>query len=382
MILQHLNILNYKNIREADLNFSEKINGFIGLNGQGKTNLLDAIYILSFTKSAFNAIDSMNITLGEHISMVSGEYTTDEATGERQSISVSCGIRRGQKKQFRYNKKDYQRLIDHIGQVPLVMVSPTDEILIHEGSEYRRKFMDSVIAQYDHTYLEYLNTYSALLKQRNALLKQMGEQANYDSKMLEVYEQQMVTPAQYIYRTRKNFIDAFVPYFQSTYSAISGDAEQVELSYVSQLHDRDLAEALERTRQRDIILGWTSQGIHKDDIEMSLKSASEAYPIKQIGSQGQQKTYILAMKLAQSLYLSQTTPLAPNRKTAKPILLLDDIFDKLDSERVKRIVQLVRSQQFGQIFITDTDRQSLSNILQDSHDASLFAVEDGKISPL
>ena len=358
MQLNHLTILNYRNIREASLDFSDKLNCFIGLNGQGKTNLLDAIYLLSFTKSAFSTIDSQNITHGEEMAMVQGTY------GEE---TISCGIKRGVKKTFRRGAKDYKRLIDHIGLIPLVMVCPQDNQLVEEGSDERRRFMDVVIAQQDKRYLEHLTTYNALLKQRNALLRQLAE-TNNDSGLLEVFEAQMLEPAQYIYEARTAFVEAFVPVFEELYAAISDGKEQVRLHYVSQLQTRNLEEAFRNTRQRDLILGWTSQGIHKDELEMLISDGDETYPLKRVGSQGQQKTYLLAMKLAQAVYLG------------KPILLLDDIFDKLDSERVERIVRLVQSERFGQIFITDTDRQHLTSIVRPDDSAKIFYVENGQVS--
>ena len=368
MILQSLNILNYRNIREASLEFAPKLNCFVGLNGQGKTNILDAIYLLSFAKSAFTAQDSLNITHGEEMAMVQGRY---------EEFTVSCGIRRGQKKQFRKDKKDYPRLIEHIGLIPLVMISPADQQLIDEGSDERRRFMDVVIAQIDRKYLDCLTKYNALLKQRNALLKQLadkfpspslGEQEG--AALLEVLEWQMVEPAEYIFNARTEFFENFKPYFEDIYRRIAGDGEIPVLSYISQLQNRDLRDSYVKTRQRDLILGWTSQGIHKDDLDMRLGD----YPLKQVGSQGQQRTFVLALKLAQCLYLGKV------KEEGKPILLLDDIFDRLDSERVERIVQLVQSDEFGQIFITDTDRQHLTEILNPNENARIFHVENGQIA--
>lgn len=363
MFLREISILNYKNIREATLRFSDKLNCFVGLNGQGKTNILDAIYYLSFTKSAYNTIDSQNITHNAEMALIQGRYDFDNATEDTSEV-ISCGIKRGVKKQFRRGKKDYQRLIDHIGLIPLVMVSPQDSELISEGSEERRRFIDGVISQYDKQYLEHLTQYNALLKQRNALLKQYEDYPqNAPAELFEVIEMQMVVHATYIFEKRTDFIQRFVPAFQEVYSAISGNSEQVSLHYISQLQDRDLAEAFARTRQRDLIVGWTTQGIHKDELDMRLGE----YPLKRVGSQGQQKSYLLAMKLGQAIFLG------------KPILLLDDIFDKLDSERVERIIRLVSSERFGQIFITDTDRQHLTSILQGmQHASSVFHVSNGE----
>ena len=401
MILQSLNILNYRNIREASLEFSPKLNCFVGLNGQGKTNVLDAIYLLSFTKSAYTSQDSLNITHGEDMAMVQGVYITSpqpspqgrELSEQSQFSSlegrsggvttISCGLRKGVKKQFRKDKKDYQRLIDHIGLLPLVMISPSDQQLIDEGSDERRRFMDVVIGQRNRKFLDCLATYNALLKQRNALLKQLqtppqpspqGREVSED--LLEVLEWQMVEPAEYIFRARTEFFKEFEPYFQEVYKRIAtspdlpqGEEKEIpQLRYVSQLQDRDLREAYVRTRQRDLILGWTSQGPHKDDLDMRLGE----WPLKQVGSQGQQRTFVLALKLAQALYLGNSTGEAP-------ILLLDDIFDRLDSERVERIVEMVQGEEFGQIFITDTDRQHLTEIIQPGPEAKIFHVENGVI---
>ena len=368
MTLQELHIINFKNIQEADLTFADKLNCFVGLNGQGKTNLLDAIYYLSFTKSAFNTIDSQNIRHDADFAMIQGVYT-QTSTKPRQNldlpstesgddIQVTCSIRRGQKKQFRYGKKDYQRLLDHIGRIPLVIVSPEDNQLIAEGSDERRRFLDIIIGQTDRAYLEHLSLYNALVKQRNALLKQYAEATAIPEDLFEVLEQQMVPHAGYIFGKRRDFVEAFVPVFAGLYNEIAEVEEQPQLIYRSQLFDRELGEALRRTRQRDLILGWTSQGVHKDELEMLLGE----YPLRRVGSQGQQKTYLIAMKLAQALYLSEQQSSMADSTT--PILLLDDIFDKLDAERVSRIVSLVQSDKFGQIFLTDTDRQHLTEIVQ------------------
>ena len=375
MILESLNILNYRNIREASLEFAPKLNCFVGLNGQGKTNILDAIYLLSFAKSAFTAQDSLNITHGEEMAMVQGVYKvqSDEVQGTKDFV-ISCGLRKGVKKQFRKDKKDYPRSIDHTGLIPLVMISPSDQQLIEEGSDERRRFMDVVISQLDRRYLDCLTKYNALLKQRNALLKQYADSPEPPHDLLEVLEWQMVEPAEYIFKARTEFFEAFEPYFAKTYAQISGSAEIPHLKYVSQLQDRDLREAYVKTRQRDLILGWTSQGIHKDDLDMRLGE----YPLKQVGSQGQQRTFVLALKLAQSLYISGVES-QKSKVESKPILLLDDIFDRLDSERVERIVEMVQGNEFGQIFITDTDRQHLTEIVKPNDNAKIFHVEGGVI---
>ena len=376
MYLRELNILNFRNIESATLNFSPNINCLVGHNGMGKTNVLDAVYYLSFCKSSICNIDSQNIRHDAEMAMVQGEYVL---AGEDEGTEIiSCGLRRGMKKQFRRGKKDYKRLIEHIGLIPLVMVSPKDSELVLDGSDERRRFMDGVISQQNRMYLEHLTDYNALLKQRNQLLKQMQDEAEHggatDETMLEVYEQQMTPLAEYIYEQREAFIGAFVPVFQEIYNFIAERQETVGLAYCSQLHDRNLAEAYVNTRQRDLILGWTSQGIHKDELEMTLGG----YPMKQVASQGQQKTYLISLKLAQAVWLSRQNE--QTQSAGKPLLLLDDIFDKLDSSRVSRIIELVGSDQFGQIFITDTDRQHLTELLSaTNNDSRVFHVENGRI---
>lgn len=381
MYLSRLNILDYKNIRQADLQFTSKLNCLIGMNGMGKTNVIDAIYYLSFCKSAFNSTDSLNIRHEASFSMLQGVYkgmATPE--GEEQ---ISCGIRRGVKKQFRRGKKEYKRLAEHIGLIPLVLVSPHDKSLIDEGSEERRRFMDSVISQCDKVYLQHILDYNALLKQRNSLLKQVAERGDGwrealqgQSDVLDILEMQLVEHAEYIFRARVTFIEEFVPVFQELHSYITADKEEVVLSYRSQLQSRDLTEAYRQTRERDVMLGWSSQGIHKDDLEMYLGS----WAIHNVGSEGQKKTYIVAVKLAQSVYLSKHIGTAGGQ--VKPILLLDDIFDKLDGTRVERIIRLVGSERFGQIFFTDTDREHLLDLLRPlREECAVFFVESGNVIP-
>ena len=366
--------------------FADKLNCFVGLNGQGKTNLLDAIYYLSFTKSAFNTVDSQNIRHDAEFAMIQGVYALGNGFASDEPIQVTCGIRRGLKKQFKLGKKDYQRMLDHIGRIPLVMVSPEDNQLIAEGSDERRRFLDIIIGQTDRAYLEHLNLYNSLVKQRNALLKQYGDgdQPTVPGDLFDVIEMQMVPHAEYIFARRKAFVEAFVPIFADLYKTIAEVEEQPRLTYRSQLFDRDLAESLRRTRQRDLILGWTSQGVHKDELEMQLGD----YPLRRVGSQGQQKTYLIAMKLAQALALDNAVALdamqhkgdaclRSPQQLGKPILLLDDIFDKLDATRVARIVDMLRGEQFGQIFLTDTDRQHLTEIVQPLGLSKVFYVSGG-----
>ncbi len=362
MVLQTLSILNYKNIAEAELAFSPKINCFIGDNGMGKTNLLDAIYFLSFCKSHSNPIDSQNILHEADFFMLTGKYTVNSTPEE-----IYCGMKRKQKKQFKRNKKEYERLSDHIGLLPLVMVSPDDAVLISEGSEERRKFIDGVISQFNHTYLQKLLQYNNALKQRNALLKVENVQ---DDSLYEIWEEQMAELGEYIYTERAKFINEFTPVFQQFYAEISGGKEQISLQYQSQHENRNILQSLSATRDRDRILGYTTQGIHKDELEMLL----DEFPMKRVGSQGQNKTYLISLKFAQYDFLKRTHKISP-------ILLLDDIFDKLDAKRVQQIIRIVSGNLFGQIFISDTNREHLDTLLTDlDNQAMIFTVKDGRIS--
>ncbi|HIT81152.1 MAG TPA: DNA replication/repair protein RecF [Candidatus Caccoplasma merdavium] len=361
MILSRLSIVNFKNIAQADLSFSPGLNCFLGNNGMGKTNLLDALYYLSFCKSSTLLVDSQNIRHGEDFFLLQGLYEGEGAVEE-----IYCGMKRRQKKVFKRNKKEYDRLADHIGLIPLVMISPADAELIQGGSEERRRFLDMVISQFDKAYLDKLIRYNKALLQRNTLLKQeMTDPALY-----EIWEEQMAFAATDIYRARKAFLSAFIPVFQEFYDAISGGDEPVGITYVSHIERGDLRDLLAEVRERDLILGYTSRGVHKDDLEMMLGD----YPMKRIGSQGQNKTFLIALKLAQFDYLSR------NGHT-RPLLLLDDVFDKLDARRMERIIALVSQDRFGQIFVTDTNREYLDAIVRRTGgDYRLFEVENGDFS--
>lgn len=393
LYLTNLYILDYRNLAEADIALAPKVNCFVGLNGMGKTNILDCVYMLSFTKSSLTSHDTDCIRHDAPAAMLRGTYMPDPADADNQTagttdsaedrqIVISCTLRQGAKKQFRRQQKVYQRNIDHIGLIPLVMVSPADQQLISEGSDERRRFMDSVISQYDRIYLEHLTAYQQLLKQRNAMLKQFDQQqpTEADNALFDILEQQLADHSQYIHLQRRQFVESFLPYFHQIYQQISDDKEHTGLSYLTQLDNRDLLTALAQHRQRDLILGWTTQGVHKDDLEMTLNG----YPLRQTGSQGQQKTFLLSLKLAEALLLadkhSRNELSNTQSQNRKPILLLDDIFDRLDSERVQRIISIVSSNRFGQIFITDTDRQHISQLLQLSPaDKKLFEVTNGQV---
>ncbi|MBO5829793.1 MAG: DNA replication/repair protein RecF [Paludibacteraceae bacterium] len=362
MQLNRLRIINYKNIREADLEFSDGINCLLGCNGAGKTNVLDAIYYLSFCKSHSNPIDTQNITHDEEFFMLEGNYKTAD-----EEINIYCGVKKRHKKQFKRDKKDYEKLSEHIGLIPLVMISPSDEELIHGGSEERRKFIDGFISQYNKKYLQSLLSYKKILEQRNSMLKELQN----DGLLFDVIEEQMSVLGVYIHQERKKFIEQFLPIFQDFHQTISSGKEVVQLEYKSQLgNGEELSTLLKATRERDFILGYTSKGIHKDDLEMTLDSM----PIKRTGSQGQNKTFLIALKLSQFNLLEKISG-------KRPILLFDDMFDKLDKQRAEKIISILGGNQLGQIFISDTDRVSLPTILDESsYKYKLFTVESGEIS--
>lgn len=363
MILENISIINYKNIKGVNLDLSPKINCLIGHNGVGKTNFLDAIYYLSFCRSANNPIDSQIIMHDENFFMLEGNYRTEQGDIE----NIYCGMKRGTKKHFKRNKKEYKRLSQHIGLVPLIYVSPSDSSLIEGGSEERRRLMDVVISQYDHSYIELLSNYNKALQQRNALLKMEEEP---DSSLLDIWEQEMARNGELLFQKRLAFVDELVPVFQQIYQQISGQREIVSLRYISHCQRGPLLDVIQRDRFKDRAVGYSLHGVHRDDLEMLIGD----FQMKREGSQGQNKTFVLALKLAQFDFLRRTS------STTTPLLLLDDIFDKLDAQRVESIVQLVSSDNFGQIFITDTNRDHLDKILSKSDgEYKIFTVEGGDI---
>ena len=365
MELRRLSLLNYRNLMEVNVDFSPGINCFIGSNGMGKTNLLDAVYYLSFCKSAVNASDLSNIMHDEPYFMIQGNYCSQSGV----ESEISCGLKRGDKKQFRKDSKLYERLSDHIGTVPLVMVSPADNELIAGGSEERRRFMDVVISQYDKEYLASLIRYNRALQQRNALLR--GEHAP-DGDMMSLIEEMMADEALFINKSRKSFIDELVPIFTKFHNAITGGNENVSLNYRSHLNDGNIIESLRSSRSDDRRIGYTLKGVHRDELVMQLGG----YPLRREGSQGQNKTFLVSLKLAQYDFLR-------TKGGEMPLLLLDDIFDKLDSRRVEQIISLVAGDGFGQIFITDVNREHIDGILEQIDGAyRLFEVENGCVNIL
>jgi DNA replication and repair protein RecF len=338
MILQKLSLLNYKNFESQDFEFDPKINCFVGKNGVGKTNALDSIYHLSFGKSYFNPITSQNIKHGEEFFVIEGNYAKDERA---EKILVSA--KRGQKKIIKRNGKAYERFSEHIGFLPLVIISPSDRDLIIEGSETRRKFMDGVISQGNPDYLNALLKYNKVLVQRNALLKYFALNSLFNKDTLDIYDQQLHEFGTQIFEQRVTFLEAFLPIFMNRYDAISNGGEIVDLGYRSQLQEKDLLSLLTENVHKDKVTQYSNFGIHKDDLLFEI----DGHPIKKFGSQGQQKSFLIALKLAQFDFIKA-------QSKVYPILLLDDIFDKLDEERVAQIITLVDNENFGQLFITDT----------------------------
>jgi len=351
MILNTLSLINYKNFSSKELQLDSKINCFVGNNGVGKTNILDAVYHLSFGKSYFNAVTSQNIKHGTDFFVIDGKYNTDQRD---EHIVVST--KKGQKKIIKRNGKTYDKLSDHIGLLPLVIISPADRDLITEGSETRRKFIDGVISQENPIYLQHLLRYNKTLSQRNALLKYFAANSTFNNDTLSIYNQQLEENGNYIVEQRKLFLEKFTPLFIEKYNAFCSGNEEVTITYKSQLTELPFSELLDASLSKDRMVQYTTAGIHKDDLRFKI----DGYPIKKFGSQGQQKSFLIALKLAQFEFIKQ-------QKKVQPILLLDDIFDKLDETRVSKIIQLVDSDQFGQLFISDTHAERTENIVKKVH---------------
>lgn len=351
MILESLSLLNYKNFSEQSFSFDHKINCFLGNNGVGKTNILDAIYHLSFGKSYFNPIALQNIKYDESFFMISGTYLIDST---EEKITVS--LKKGQKKIIKRNGKVYEKLSEHIGFLPLVIISPADSDLIIEGSATRRKFIDSVISQSDKKYLQELIKYNKVLAQRNSLLKYFALNNTFNKDTLSIYNEQLTNFSTYIFNKRKAFLETFIPIFKERYRIISNSKEEIDLVYKSDLTDASLDKLLEENLAKDKVLQYTSVGIHKDDL-LFLK---DSFPIKKFGSQGQQKSFLIALKLAQFDFIKA-------QSGNNPILLLDDIFDKLDENRVAQLIKLVEDENFGQLFITDTHATRTEAVVKQVH---------------
>jgi DNA replication and repair protein RecF len=364
MWLKNITLLNFKNYSSAELRFAKTVNVFVGNNGAGKTNLLDAIHYLCLCKSYFNPIDSQQIKANEDLFLIQGDFDRKE-----KNEKITCGLKRNQKKQFKRNKKEYDKLANHIGLFPLVMISPYDVNLIMDGSEERRRFIDNVISQTDSSYLDELIVYNKHLLNRNALLKQIAVTRKLDVMLLQILDEQLILSGNKIFEKRKQFLLDFIPLFDKHYNYITDGAEQVSLSYQSQLNDQDFETLLVQSIEKDKILERTTVGIHKDELLFAIGEM----PLKKFGSQGQQKSFLIALKLAQYSYLQKF-------KGFKPLLLLDDIFDKLDDLRVHKLMEMVSHHDFGQIFITDTGRERVLSVFKEIKvDVTLFEVDNGII---
>ncbi|MGC4039630.1 MAG: DNA replication and repair protein RecF [Flavobacterium sp.] len=348
MFLKRISLLNYKNFSEVTFDLDSKINCFVGKNGIGKTNILDAVYHLANGKSYFNPLSVQNIRHDEDFFVIDGEFEKNQRTEQ-----ILCSLKKGQKKILKRNGKIYDKFSDHIGFIPLVIISPADRDLIVEGSETRRKFIDSVISQLDSAYLQQLIQYQKIITQRNALLKYFALNHVFENDTLSIYNEQLNALGQVIFEKRKQFLNDFIPIFNQYHQAITNSAETVQLVYQSDLSEKDTLTLLEQNLQKDRALQYTSVGIHKDDLSFEIDN----HPIKKFGSQGQQKSFLIALKLAQFDFVKK-------QSGEKPILLFDDIFDKLDEFRVSKIIEMVNNDEFGQLFISDTHPERTENIVK------------------
>jgi len=367
MYLKNLSLTNFKNYDQAKLEFSSKINCFVGNNGVGKTNIMDAIHYLSLTKSFFNNIDSISIRHGEEFFIINGTFVRND-----EEDQIYCAFQKQKPKVLKKNGKEYQKLSGHVGKYPVVMISPADSSLVSEGSEERRKFLNKIISQYDGEYLDSVLKYNKALQQRNRLLKDFRSTGSFDNDTLSIWDSQLVKYGTYVFKERETLVSELIPVFQERYSMISSEKERVRLSYRSHLSESDFAEALIGSVTKDRFLEYTTVGIHKDDLLFEMNGHS----VKLLGSQGQQKSFLVALKLAKFDYIK-------GKSGCSPILLLDDIFDKFDAERVEQIIRLVGNQQFGQIFITDTHQSRLHEILS-SHktDYKLFRINNNAVEEI
>jgi len=359
MYLKKLGLTNFKNYELDEMEFSPRINCFVGNNGVGKTNILDAIHYLSLTKSFFNNIDSISIRHGEDYFIIQGIFDR-----EGEDDQLYCAFQKQKQKLLKRNGKEYQKLSEHIGRYPVVMISPADSVLISEGSEERRRFMNKIISQYNAEYLDSVLKYGKALQQRNRLLKDFRSSGSFDGDSLSIWDSRLVKYGSYIHNERRALVSELIPVFQEYYDLISSGREIVKLNYRSHLSEGDYAEMLQNTLQRDRILEYTTAGVHKDDLTLEMND----HPVKSLGSQGQQKSYLVALKLAKFDYIKRKSGFSP-------ILLLDDLFDKFDAERVEQIIRLVGNHRFGQIFITDTHQDRLHEILSSHNtDYRLFRI--------
>lgn len=350
MYLRDIHLTNFKNYEEAVFSFSDNVNGIVGANGSGKTNLLDAVHYLSFGKSCFSAKDVSSVRLGTDFFALHGDFADEESGNTTQ---VSCVYKNGAKS-LKANKKEYDRLSDHVGLFPVVMVSPYDSDIINDGNEVRRKFFDKILSQFDKIYLQHLIHYKKLLLQRNAVLRQQMETRNSDFSLLQVIDYQLIEDGVQLYQRRRQFIEDIRPMFLKHYQELSGGVEEVDIRYESALSETRFEEGLAKSFPADAKCGFTTFGVHKDDYDFRIGG----HPVKHFGSQGQQKSFSLALRLSQFDYA-----FAYNKR--KPILLLDDIFDKLDRTRISALLNMVGQEHFGQVFISDTDETRVRAILSE-----------------
>ena len=364
LYLQKLTLTNFKNHTESNFKFTERINCFVGDNGSGKTNILDAIHYLSLSKSYFNKLDAQNIKFQENFFILKGVFVKDD-----EQSDIQCGLQKGEGKVLKCNGKKYKRFSDHIGSFPVVVISPTDSNIILDGSDVRRRYIDSSIAQYNKQYLKNLIDYNKALKQRNALLKSFAERKYFNKITLETFDNQLIKFGTVIFKERKHFLERLIIVFKKHYEHIANESEKVSIKYNSQLNEQTFAISLQKSLEKDKISQYTNIGIHKDDIIFEMNE----HAIKKIGSQGQQKSFLIALKLAQFDFMEKQIGF-------KPILLLDDIFDKLDDKRVEKIIAFVDNNFFGQVFITDTHKERTEEILQRSEvEFNLYNLESGRV---
>lgn len=360
MYLKKLSLLNFKNIAQQELVFRPGINCLVGDNGAGKTNVVDAVHLLSMCRSALQMTDSQSVRHGTDFYLVEGEYLTD--AGRREQVVCSYTRRGG--KVLKRNGKEYERLSDHVGLLPAVIVSPSDAALICDAADERRRYLNAFISQLDRSYLTAVMRYNAVLAERNRLLKNRP-----DETVLEIYDRQMAEHGAVIHARRQEYAGRLRPLVGEFYRLLSGDREQVELIYRSELNDRPFDELLRAARQKDLANEFTTSGLHRDDLVLRIGG----YPLRKYGSQGQQKSFLIALKLAQYVLVSEALG-------ERPVLLLDDLFDKLDAGRVEQLIRLVSEDSFGQIVITDCNPTRLRRILDKAGGAySLFTVENGGI---
>lgn len=349
MYLDKLQLYNFRNYEERFFQLSHGINCIVGKNGSGKTNLLDALYFLSLCKSSIHSQDQLAIKFGEDFSIIEGFFQKEEKVE-----TITCTIQRVGKKVVMADKKPYEKLADHIGKYPVVLIAPNDTDLVRDGAETRRKLFDGILSQVSAGYLQNYLQYNKALDQRNSLLKQFAEQNYFDAELLDIYTGQVLALGNSIFESRKAFVASFLPFFLKNYAWLSESSEVVGLEYLSDLKASNFDQIFQESLNRDLAAQRTTRGVHKDDYEFMM----DGVPIKKFGSQGQKKTFVMAIKLAQYEWLA-------GQKDTQPILLLDDIFDKLDNHRINRLLGLISREEYGQVFITDARLDRTRELLED-----------------